>query len=145
MPIYEHECRDCELEWQEQYSLDYYDKLKAHEKETGEGLGCPDCYSTNTYRHVGHIPVHFKGGGWSPQGYYKYEAYDQLQSEGKKVTLYEDKAEMDRVMEGEKKQRVIKRMKREDELAKKYLGPDAAFTEKRAEKALRKRMKKDDQ
>ena len=138
MPVYNHVCRDCGLDWNAEYNLAVYDEMK----ERDEVLGCPDCDSANTYRAVGHVPVHFKGGGWSPQGYYQYEAYDQLQAEGKKVTLYDDKAEMDRVIEGEKKQKILKRMKREDELAKKYLGPDAAFTEKRAEKALKKRMKR---
>jgi len=138
MPIYNHVCRECGEDWLEEYSLETYDYLKKH----GVDIDCPTCESDNTYRAVGHIPVHFKGGGWSPQGYYKFEAYDQLQAEGKKVTRYEDKAEMDRVIEGEKKEKILKRMKREDELAKKYLGPDAAFTEKRAEKALQKRMKR---
>jgi len=142
--IYEHECRDCNLEWQEEYSLETFDVLKAREKETGEGISCPDCESTNTFRHVNYIPVHFKGGGWSPQGYYQYEAYDTLQAQGKKITLYDRKEDLDRVMEGEKRQRIIRRMKREDEIAKRTLGPDAAFTEKRAEKALAKRMKKDE-
>ena len=138
MPIYNHVCRECGEDWLVEYSLEIFDEMKAE----NEVLLCPACGGLETYRAVGHIPVHFKGGGWSPQGYYKFEAYDQLQAEGKKVTRYEDKAEMDRVIEGEKKEKILKRMKREDELAKKYLGPDAAFTEKRAEKALQKRMKR---
>lgn len=141
MPVYNHVCRSCGLDWNAEYSLEIYDEMK----ERDEVLACPDCDSADTYRAVGHVPVHFKGGGWSPQGYYKYEAYDSLEAQGKKVTLYDDKAEMERVIEGEKKQKILKRMKREDELAKKHLGPDAAFTEARAEKALAKRMKKADQ
>lgn len=139
MPVYSHECNECKLEWLEEYSLEVFDELKAK----GETLACPDCESTDTYRQINWVPTHFKGGGWSPQGYYKYEAYDSLQAEGKKVTLYDDKAEMDRVIEGEKRERIIKRMKREDEIAKRHLGPDAAFTEKRADAALKKRMKKE--
>lgn len=136
MPVYEHACRDCGEEWLEDYSLDTYDWLKEHDIN----LECPSCGSDDTHRCISSVPTHFKGAGWSPTGYYKYQPYDDLQADGKKVTLFEDKADLDRVQQGEKKQRILKRMKREDELAKRHLGPDAAFTEKRADAALKKRM-----
>lgn len=90
------------------------------------------------------MPTHFKGGGWSPQGYYKFEAYDQLQAEGKKVERFDNREDMQRVMRGEKAEATKRRLKREDELAKKHFGPDAAMTQEKADKRIQKAVDKVD-
>jgi hypothetical protein len=135
---YEHKCRSCDFEWLEEYSLEVYDAMKAGNLT----LSCPKCEGYDTYRCVGRVPVHFLGGGWSPQGYYNYEAYDQLKREGKKVTLYDRKEDLERELKGEKKEAVTKRLKRENELAKSIIGPDAAITEREADRRIKKEVDK---
>lgn len=139
-PIYEHSCRDCKQDWLEEYTLDQFDWLKTN----GIDLACVHCNSENTFRCVSRVPVHFKGGGvgWADNGYYKYEAYDQHQREGKKVEVYERKEDIERVMKGEKREAVKARLKQENELAKKYFGPDAGMTEAQAEKRIRRAVDK---
>ena len=97
-----------------------------------------ECESEDTYRCVTDSgAIHFKGAGWSPDGYYKNQAYDQLQREGKKVTLYDRREDLQRVMKGEKAEAMKKRLKREDELAKRYMGPDAAMSQEKADKRIK--------
>ena len=138
MPVYEHACRDCTNEWLEEYNLEEYDWLKANDIN----LSCPECESEDTYRCVSHAPVHFKGGGWSPDGYYDFHAYDTLQAEGKKVERFESREDLQRVMKGEKAAATKARLKREDELAKKHFGPDAAMTQQKADARIKKAVDK---
>ena len=138
MPIYEHSCRGCGKDWLEEYNLEQYDWLK----ENNIALSCPNCDSEDTFRCINHVPVHFKGGGWSPDGYYDFNGYDQLQAEGKKVTRFDDRDDLKRVMKGEKAEATKARLKREDELAKKYFGPDAALTEEKANARIKKAVDK---
>lgn len=133
MPTYEHKCRACDIEWLEDYSLEVFDKLKA----AGDPLTCPECESEDCYRCVGQTPVHFKGAGWSPQGYSKDQSYEQLEREGKKVTLYDRREDLQRVMRGEKAEATKARLKREDSLAKKYMGPDSAMSQAQADKRIK--------
>lgn len=134
MPVYDHECRSCETAWQEEYSLEVYDWFKMNNKN----VDCPNCDGTDTYRCVTDSgAVHFKGAGWSPDGYSKDQAYEQLQKEGKNVTIYDRKEDLERDMKGEKALAVKARLKKEDELAKKYLGADAALTQDKADKRIK--------
>jgi putative FmdB family regulatory protein len=129
MAIYEHACRDCSTEWEVEYSI--------HDERPT--LPCPKCGSSDTYRCVTTSrAVHFKGAGWSGDGYYKYNAYDQHKSEGKAVKLYDNREDIAREIKGEKAAAVKKRLKKEDELAKKYMGPDAALTEAKANARIKK-------
>lgn len=137
MPIYGHQCRECDCEWSDEYSLVIYDQMKAE----GKNVPCPNCDSEDTYRQLGVLPIHFKGAGWSPDGYYKYHAYDQHQKEGKKVEIYENKHDMMRVMKGERRQAFMRRLKREHEAAKRHLGPDAGLTEAEADRRMDKELK----
>ena len=134
MPVYEHECRACNKDWLEDYSLATFDWLK----KLDVTLTCVHCGSNDTYRCVTDSgAVHFKGAGWSPDGYSKDQAYQQLQKEGKDVTIYERKEDLERVMKGEKAVATKARLKREDELAKKYIGADAAMTQAKADKRIK--------
>ena len=133
MPVYEHECRSCEQPWLEDYDLVTFDRLK----KLDVTLPCVHCGSNDTYRCVTDSgAVHFKGSGWSPDGYSKDQAYEQLKKEGKDVTIYERKEDIERVMKGEKAEATKARLKREDELAKKYLGADSALTQEKADKRI---------
>ena len=135
MPTYAHVCHECGLEWDEEYSLKTFDWLKAQGRSAPE---CPECKGGLTNRTIPAAPaVFFVGPGWSPQGYSKDTAYEQHKKEGKKVEIFEKKEDIERVMKGEAKERMIKRLKREDYLAKKYLGPDTALTEAKAEKRIK--------
>jgi hypothetical protein len=99
---------------------------------------CVHCGGSNTYRCVTTSAcVIFNGAGWSPDGYSKDQAYEQLQKEGKNVTIYERKEDLERVMKGEKAVAAKARLKREDELAKKYMGADAAMTQDKADKRIK--------
>lgn len=134
MPVYEHECRSCEQSWLEDYDLAKCEWLMEHKVN----LPCVHCESNDTYRCVTDSgAVHFKGAGWSPDGYSKDQAYEQLKKEGKDVTIYERKEDLERVMKGEKAVATKARLKREDELAKKYLGADAALTQDKADKRIK--------
>jgi predicted nucleic acid-binding Zn ribbon protein len=134
MPLYEHACRSCDKEWLEEYTLEQYDWLK----KNSINLSCPACESEDTFRCINHVPVHFKGGGvgWADNGYYQYHAYDSHVAQGKKVEIYERKEDIERVMKGERREAMKARLKREDELAKRHFGPDAAMTDAQAKKRI---------
>jgi predicted nucleic acid-binding Zn ribbon protein len=127
--IYEHKCRECDHEWEEVYSLDAFMQHTA----INYTFDCPWCESEDTYRCVSAVPTHFKGGGWSPQGYYKNEAYDKHVAEGKSVKLYDNKEDIDRDMKGEAEVAERVRLKTVDGAARKHLGPDAGLTQKEAD------------
>jgi putative FmdB family regulatory protein len=123
MPIYRHTCRACELDWDEEYSI-----------HADVPADCPDCGSDDLYRNVTTAgAIHFKGGGWSPDGYYKNHAYDSHVAEGKSVKLYDRKEDIDRDMRGEAMVRERRRLKAVDTAAKRHLGPDSALTQKEAD------------
>ena len=126
MPRYEHTCRACDLEWAEMYSI------KDDPPDT-----CPECKSNDVYRHVTTSgAVIFKGGGWSPQGYSKETAYEKY---GKKhIKLYDRKEDCDREIRGEAEEIEKRKLKHEDRVAKKVLGPDAGVTQYEAEKRIKK-------
>lgn len=125
--IFEHHCRACDLDWLEEYSV------KDNPPET-----CPECRSTDVYRCVTTAgAIIFKGGGWSPDGYYNYKNYDTLKETGHKVKLYDRKEDLDREMQGEKREAELKKLKRQNEVAKRTMGPDAGITQKEADKVLK--------
>ena len=132
MPVYDHKCRSCTFEWLEDYSLETFDWFKAN----GRNVPCPECDGEDTFRQLGVIPVHFKGGGWSPDGYYKYGAYDQHVAEGKKVEIYERTEDLDRVMKGERREAMKRRLKAEDRAAKRAFGPDAGIKQADADRRI---------
>ena len=125
---YEHSCRECGLHWAEDYSIN---------DEPPED--CPECESTDVYRHVcSSGVVVFKGGGWSPQGYSKETAYEKHKSDGLHVKLYDRKEDIDRVMTGEAKERELKKLKHLDRASKRSFGPDAGVTQKEADRKIEK-------
>lgn len=127
MPLYEHHCRACEKDWREYHTLEDF--------EAARTIGCPKCESNDTYICVTTSgAVHFKGGGWSPQGYSKDTAYEQWGSDN--VTVYDRKEDCERVMKGEAKEAEHRKLKRLDKAAKRHLGPDAALTQEQADKAI---------
>lgn len=124
---YEHHCRNCDLDWLEEYSM--------HDDPP---TTCPVCTSKDIYRCVTTSgAVIFKGGGWSPQGYYNYNNYDTLKETGHKVELYDRKEDLERVQKGERREAELRKLKRQNEIAKRTLGPDAAITQKEADKVLK--------
>ena len=126
MALYRHTCRACKLDWDEEYSI--------HDDPPSS---CPECSSTDVYRNVTTAgAIHFKGGGWSPDGYYKNGAYDQHKAEGKSVKLYDRKEDIVRDMRGEAMVHERTRLKKVDEAAKRHLGPDSALTQKEADKKI---------
>jgi predicted nucleic acid-binding Zn ribbon protein len=132
MPIYRHTCRDCELDWDEDYSLAEFDDYKAR----GVSLSCPDCKSVDTYRNVTTSKcVIFKGGGvgWCDDGYYNYGAYDKHKAEGKSVKLYDRKEDIDREMRGEAELAEKNRLKKVDAAARRHMSPDAGLTQAEAD------------
>jgi hypothetical protein len=136
MATYHHACNTCEHNWLEEYSFEEYDRLKA----AGENLGCPECDSDDTGRKLPDdpAPIHFKGGGWSPDGYYKNGAYDQHQKEGKAVQLYDRKEDLQRDMVGEAKRAELTKLKRTDTAARRHMGPDAGLTQREADISIEK-------
>lgn len=132
MPVYEHHCRACELDWLENHTLDEF--------EAARTIGCPDCESNDTYICVTTSgAITFKGGGWSPEGYNKHTCYDKYGKDG--VKLYDRKEDVDREMRGEAKQAEARKLKRLDRAAKRAFGPDAGLTQADADKALTKAEK----
>lgn len=108
---YEYACRQCQQAWLETHHLD------------DEGPSdCPVCKSEDIYRCVGSSTFLLKAGGvgWSDLGYYKFHAYDSLKAQGNKVELFDQEDECNRVIEGEKALREKKKLKRRDELERKY-------------------------
>ena len=129
---YEHHCYACDLYWIEEYPLADFDKNKH--------LTCPECSSNGTHRCVtDSAAVHFIGPGWSPDGYYKSQALDRYKDTGVKV--YDRKEDHDRDVAGQTREAELKRLKRENEIAKKTMGPDAAITEAEAERRISKKVK----
>lgn len=124
--VYEHTCRECDLIWEEDYSV--------HDDPPDE---CPECGSDDVYRHVTTSGVVvFKGAGWSPTGYSKHTAYEQHKAEGKSVKLYDRKEDIERDMRGEAGERELAKLKKQDAAAKRHLGPDAAVTQVEADRKI---------
>lgn len=123
MPRYEHTCRTCSIEWEEDYGVN-----------DDPPTDCPECGSTDVYRNVTTSgAVHFKGAGWSPDGYYKNGAYDKHKAEGKSVKLYDRKEDIDRDMRGEAEQAEKQRLLKVDRAARKHMSPDAGLTQAEAD------------
>jgi putative FmdB family regulatory protein len=132
MPTYEHQCRDCDLEWLEFHRLEDFDAARH--------ISCPDCEKEDTFICVTTSgAIQFKGGGWSPQGYNKHTAYDQWGKDN--LELFDRKEDCERVMKGEAKQAEARRLKRLDRAAKRHFGGDAGLTQADADKALAKAEK----
>ena len=126
MPLYEHQCRNCDLNWLEEYSI--------HDDPPDT---CPECESTDCYRCVTDSgAVFFKGPGWSPDGYYKQTALDKYKDQGIKV--YDRKEDHDREVSGQARELEKRKLKRLDEVAKRTLGPDAGVTQDQADRAIHK-------
>lgn len=133
MPLYAHTCRTCELDWQEEYSLETFDWFK----EKGLNVSCPECESDDTYRHVTTSGVvQFKGGGWSPEGYNKHGYLDKYKDTGVKV--YDRKEDHDREVQGEAEVAELAKLKHEDRVAKRVFGPDAGVTQAEADTRMKK-------
>jgi putative FmdB family regulatory protein len=123
MPIYRHTCRSCETDWDEEYSI--------HDDPPRQ---CPVCEDYDVYRNVTTSgAVHFKGAGWSPDGYYKNGAYDSHVAEGKSVKLYDRKEDIDRDMRGEAEASEKKRLLKVDRAARRHMSPDAGLTQAEAD------------
>ena len=126
MPLYEHQCRTCKLEWGEHYGLD--DKPPA---------SCPECKSPDVFRCVTTAgAVHFKGAGWSPDGYNKYRAYDAYGKGG--VKIYDRKEDHDREVKGEAEASELAKQKHLDRVSKRAFGPDAGVTQDKADAAIKR-------
>lgn len=108
---YEYACRRCLQSWLERHRLD--DKGPKD---------CPVCLSEDIYRCVGSSTFFLKGGGvgWSDLGYYKFNAYDKLKSQGNKVEFFDTEDDCEREVQGEKALREKKKLKRRDELERKH-------------------------
>lgn len=133
MPMYRHECRECKLVWDEEYGLDVFDHYKKH----GLNFTCPECESEDTYRHVTDSgAIHFKGPGWSPDGYSKDRALEKYKDTG--IEIFDRKEDHDRVVAGRAEQQELRRLKRLDDAAKKTLGPDAGVTQAEADRKIKK-------
>jgi putative FmdB family regulatory protein len=127
MPAYRHTCRACEIDWDEIYSI--------HDEPPTE---CPECGSDDVYRNVTTSgAVHFKGSGWSPDGYYNYNAYDKHKAEGKSVKLYDRKEDLDRDMRGEAEHHEKQRLLKVDRAARRHMSPDAGLTQAEADKKIK--------
>ena len=127
MPTYQYECRECECSWDETYSIHTIDIWRP----------CPNCQGGDTYRCISAPAVHFKGPGWSPTGYSKSAPLEKLAKQ-LPVKVYGSKEDHDREMRGEAQEREKRRLKREHEIAKKAMGPDAGVWEYEAERRIKK-------
>lgn len=128
MTLYEHNCRDCGKEWLEEHSI--------HEVEKYRQASCPGCESVDTFIAVTTAgAVHFKGAGWSPDGYNKYKAYDSYKGQG--LEVFDRKEDLQRVNRGEAEQRELKKLKHLDRVAKRTLGPDAGVKQYEAERKIK--------
>ena len=131
---YEHVCNDCGFEWLMEHALE--------ELEENRHLPCPDCDGEDTFIAVTtSAAIHFKGPGWSPQGYSKTVPLENLAKQIP-VTTFNSKEDHDRVMKAEAREAELKRLKKENEAAKKALGPDAAVTQKEADRRISKAERK---
>lgn len=123
---YVHDCRDCNIEWEEEYGLN---DLPPDQ--------CPNCGSEDIYRCVTQSScVIFKGAGWSPTGYSKKPKQEKLAREGR-YQEFESKEDLARVMRGEAEQNELQKMKDLNEVAKKTLGPDHAVTQREADEKVK--------
>lgn len=126
---YEHHCRTCDLDWEEDY------KLTDPVPET-----CPECASTDIYRAVTSSgAIVFKGAGWSDDGYYKNQALD---SHGKRLKLYDRREDFVRESKGEAREITRRKLMKQNESIKRTLGYDAQITEKEADRKIRKAEEK---
>ena len=122
---YEHECRACGLNWLEEYGI--------HDDPPDT---CPECESADVYRCVTTSgAVHFKGAGWSPEGYSKTKPLEKYKG---RLKLYDRKEDLKREMRGEAEAVELAKLKRQNEAAKRHLGPDAAVTQAEADRKIRK-------
>ena len=128
MPVYEHVCRTCGNEWQDTHTLEDY----AEHREDPCECGSTDCYIACTTSAA----IHFKGAGWSPDGYNKHRSLDKYKKQGVKV--YDKKEDHDREVRGEAEQAELKTLKAKDRAAKKAFGHDAGVTQKEADAAIKK-------
>ena len=136
MPVYQHTCRDCEQDWEEEYSLVVFDWFKAN----GKNVDCPLCDGVNTFRHVttsGAVIFTPGGVGWADNGYYQFGAYDAHKAQGKSVKRYDRKADLDRDIRGEAEQAELGRLKKVDAAARRNLSPDAGLTQPEAEASIK--------
>ena len=126
MPMYEHHCRSCDLDWLENYSFN------DDPPDT-----CPECESNDVYRCVTTSgAIIFKGGGWSPEGYNKESYLDKYKNQNIKV--YDRKEDHDREVKGEAEAAELRKQKHLDRVSKKVFGPDAGVTQAEADKAIKK-------
>jgi hypothetical protein len=131
--MYEHHCRDCDLDWLEEHKVSDVDAFR----NTGRYPSCPECESEDTYIAVTDSGiVVFKGGGWSPEGYGKHGYLDKYKDQGVKV--YDRKEDHDREAKGEAEQAELKKLKHLDRVAKRTMGPDAGVTQSEADAAIKK-------
>jgi predicted nucleic acid-binding Zn ribbon protein len=131
MPLYRHECRECEKVWDEEYTLKMYDILKL----ACTPLACPDCGGADTFRQVTTSGcVIFKGGGWSPEGYNKHTCYDSYDN----VEIFDRKEDHDRVVKGEARQAELAKQKKLDAASKRCFGADAGVKQDEADAAIKK-------
>lgn len=123
--IYEHCCRDCGLEWEEEY------KLTDPVSDT-----CPECGSQDMYRCVTTSgSIHFKGAGWASDGYYKNAPLDSHKG---RLKLYDRKEDYQREAVGEAKEKEKRKLIRQNEVIKRTLGHGAVIKEAEAEKKIKK-------
>lgn len=133
MPMYRHECRECSLVWEEEYSLAVFDHYKKH----GLNFTCPECEGDDTYRHVTDAgAIIFKGPGWSPDGYSKDRGLETYKGQG--IKIYDRKEDHDREVAGQAREAELRRLKRMDEAAKRTLGPDAGVKQDEADRKIKK-------
>jgi hypothetical protein len=106
---------------------------------------CPECGVLDGLHRVKAIhqtSFRLVGSGWASDGYYRFGAYDEHKKAGRSVDLYDNKADIERVMKGEAVEKEKKRLKREHEVGKRVFGPDAGVSEKRAKKKIREAVDK---
>jgi len=128
MPVYEHHCRDCDVEWLEEYSLATYEFYVGR----GRNVTCVGCESHNTYRCVTTSgAIQFKGPGWSPDGYSKDTALEKYKDTG--IKIYDRREDHDREVKGQAEAAELARLKRLDAAGKKFLGSDAGVTQREAD------------
>ena len=136
MPVYQHTCRTCELDWEEEYTVETCSALM----DSGRNLSCPKCAGEDTYRNVttsGAVIFAPGGVGWADNGYYQFGAYDAHKAQGKSVKRYDRKEDLDRDIRGEAEQAELSRLKKVDEAARRNLSPDAGLTQPEAEKKIK--------
>jgi putative FmdB family regulatory protein len=126
MPVYEHHCRACDLDWLEEYSVN-----------DDPPTDCVECGSTDMYRCVTTSgAIQFKGPGWSPDGYSKDRALEKYKNQG--IKIYDRREDHDREVKGQAEAAELRRLKRLDQAAKKAFGPDAGVSQNEAEAKMKK-------